>query len=602
MRKRLFAVVLLCFPVNVALAEDPVYFADEALKTAVQDALWVFDPTPTDMLALTVLDFPHLNWYDPEIGDLTGLEYAIHLQELNLRYHYVSDLSPLADLTNLRTLILQRNFSITDISPLAKLTNLVKLDIEENDISDISVLAGLTNLRSLHLHRNDISDISPLLELTSLTFLDLRINPLSDDSYYVYIPQILANNPGIELLHDPLTCTIQIESGPGGSVTTPGEGTFVYEFGSDLTVKAQADAGYMFLNFTGSFFTAQNPVSLLLDQDSSFCANFVSRQATLYVDDDAPHDPCAADASVSDPLEDGTLEHPFDSIQEAVNVAAEGASVIVRPGTYCESIESTGRTIQILGLDPNDPNAMEYPIIDAGNDNTVVRFTGGEDPNSMLTGFVLTGGRAPLAGGILCSRSSPTITNCLIVGNRTTRSGGAAIGCSNSEAIFVNCTIADNDSGDDGAGLRLTESRITLWNSILWGNEPNGSEIMLDDDTSVLSMGYTDTAQNWGGTGTIQNDPLFVQPGYWIDADSGLPAEPDNPKAIWVLGDYHLKSRAGRWDPATETWVRDEVTSGCIDAGDPDSPIGNEPSPNGQIANMGAYGQTAQAALSDPGQ
>jgi len=602
MWKKLLAIALLCVPVNVALAEDPVYFAEEALKAAVEDALWVFDPTPTDMLALTVLDFPHLNWYDPEISDLTGLEYAVNLQELNLRYHYVSDLSPLADLTNLKTLILQRNFSITDISPLAKLTNLVKLDIEENNISDISVLAGLTNLRSLHLHRNEISDISPLLGLTSLTFLDLRVNPLSDDSYYGYIPQIRANNPGIELLYDPLTCTIQIESGPGGSVTTPGEGTFVYEFGANLTVKAQADPGYRFLNFTGSFFSVQNPVSLLLDQDSSFCANFVSLEATLYVDDDAPHDPCAADASVSDPLEDGTLEHPFDSIQEAVDVAAESASVIVRPGTYHESIESTGRTIQILGFDPNDPNAMEYPVIEAGNEDTVLSFTGGEDPNSLLTGFVLTGGRGPLAGGLLCSRSSPTITHCLIVGNRTTRSGGAAVGCSNSEATFINCTIADNDNGDDGAGLRLTNSQITLWNSILWGNGPNDNQIMLEDEACLLSMGYTDTVQDWDGMGNIQSDPLFVQPGYWIDADSGLPAEPDNPKAIWVLGDYHLKSRAGRWDSATETWVQDEITSSCIDAGDPDSPIGNEPSPNGQITNMGAYGQTAQAALSDRGE
>jgi hypothetical protein len=43
------------------------------------------------------------------------------------------------------------------------------------------------------------------------------------------------------------------------------------------------------------------------------------------------------------------------------------------------------------------------------------------------------------------------------------------------------------------------------------------------------------------------------------------------------------------------------VTSPCIDAGDPASPIGQEPFPNGGRINMGAYGGTAEASLSNPG-
>ncbi|MHC4740911.1 MAG: hypothetical protein ACYS8Z_03305 [Planctomycetota bacterium] len=42
----------------------------------------------------------------------------------------------------------------------------------------------------------------------------------------------------------------------------------------------------------------------------------------------------------------------------------------------------------------------------------------------------------------------------------------------------------------------------------------------------------------------------------------------------------------------------DEMTSPCIDAGDPMSPIGYEPFPNGGIINMGAYGGTAEAGKS----
>ena len=77
--------------------------------------------------------------------------------------------------------------------------------------------------------------------------------------------------------------------------------------------------------------------------------------------------------------------------------------------------------------------------------------------------------------------------------------------------------------------------------------------------------------------GIINYDPLF--------------ADPNN-------GDYHLKSQGGRWDPNSGSWVIDEVTSPCIDAGDPNTPIGNEPFPNGGIINMGAYGGTTEASKS----
>ena len=42
----------------------------------------------------------------------------------------------------------------------------------------------------------------------------------------------------------------------------------------------------------------------------------------------------------------------------------------------------------------------------------------------------------------------------------------------------------------------------------------------------------------------------------------------------------------------------DEVTSLCIDAGDPMMPINFEPFPNGGIINMGAYGGTVEASKS----
>ncbi|MCK4785097.1 MAG: PD40 domain-containing protein, partial [Desulfobacteraceae bacterium] len=64
-------------------------------------------------------------------------------------------------------------------------------------------------------------------------------------------------------------------------------------------------------------------------------------------------------------------------------------------------------------------------------------------------------------------------------------------------------------------------------------------------------------------------------------------------------GDYHLLSERGRYWPAHDVWVLDKVTSPCVDGGDPAVGPGDEPMPNGGRINMGAYGGTAYASMSE---
>ncbi len=134
-------------------------------------------------------------------------------------------------------------------------------------------------------------------------------------------------------------------------------------------------------------------------------------------------------------------------------------------------------------------------------------------------------------------------------------------------AAISNCTAADN------AGLGIWISQGAVVNSIVWGN---GQRQLYSPDDNA-SVTYCDVQGGWPGTSNLDADPYFA-------ATRG--------------GDYHLKSQAGRWDANEGRWTKDDVTSLCIDAGNPASPIGFEPFPNGGIINMGAYGGTTEASKS----
>ncbi|WP_440948464.1 disaggregatase related repeat-containing protein [Methanosarcina sp. T3] len=60
--------------------------------------------------------------------------------------------------------------------------------------------------------------------------------------------------------------------------------------------------------------------------------------------------------------------------------------------------------------------------------------------------------------------------------------------------------------------------------------------------------------------------------------------------------DYHLKSKAGRWNG--KSWVTDGTSSPCIDAGYSSSDYSAEPQDNGGRINIGVYGNTKYASKS----
>ncbi|MEN6333335.1 MAG: leucine-rich repeat domain-containing protein [Phycisphaerales bacterium] len=655
-RMWLFSILLL-LPAHVGQAQMPVLFGDARLKELVEEELWIADPTPADMLGLTsltansqgiasltgleyaknltVLEMTHNQVSDlsplsglsnlssivlntNEVSDLSPLGGLKHLTNLNLHANRISDVSPLAGLSNLSTLIIRVN-RISDISPLGGLSNLRSLNLEDNQISSLSGISGLENLSELHagfnrisdlspvcgleslsyldVHNNQVSDISCLTSITSLRRLDLRNNPLNQGAYDEDIPRIEANNPGIYIDRDSHAGHIlRVSSTAGGSVIDPGEGEFGYDYNATVRLEAKADSGFKFTGWSGSHSSSQNPMFITLDGDASIQATFMSVLTELYVDDDAPGDPKPFDNRTSDPREDGTFEHPFDRIQEALDVAAGGVSITVMPGTYRENIDLLGKKVHVIAVDPKNPYAGPSATIEGVGNGPVVRIRPGGGKECSLVGFVITKGTGQIACAVDCAGASPALANCLIVGNRCLDPGGAALRFEDSQAVLINCTIADNYAGLEGAALTLADSNITMSDSIVWGNSPQ--EITKTTVSQPL-LRYCAVRGWWPDLGNIHADPLFVARGSWVNRDNpGETVDPADSRATWAGGDYHVKSQAGRWDRSAKTWVYDTATSPCIDAGTPGNPVGHEPTPNGGIVNMGVYGGTIEASKS----
>ncbi|HNY77568.1 MAG: hypothetical protein RBS72_04250 [Sedimentisphaerales bacterium] len=196
----------------------------------------------------------------------------------------------------------------------------------------------------------------------------------------------------------------------------------------------------------------------------------------------------------------------------------------------------------------------------------------GSNTKPILKNCVFTGNIASSEGGAMDNFfGAPILTQCSLIANSAGTSGGA-ISNNVSAPTLTNCTLYGNLATEHGGGIYSSSSNgnSIVTNCILWANQK-------EQIRGKADVSYSDVQGGFDGVGNISAGPLFADP---------------------ANGDYHLKSQAGRWDPNSANWVADDVTSPCIDAGDPNSPIGDEPEPNGGIINMGAYGGTAEASKS----
>jgi len=194
----------------------------------------------------SLINLGTLGIYDNQIRDLRPLSGLVNLSWLSMFANQIRDISPLAGFHTLQALYMHANplnaEAYTVYIPMivvnnpgitltfdpqqpvsfadprlkaaveealglshptaADMLSLTELNAASRAITSLGGLEGADNLALLRLGNNQISDIHPISGLVKLGYVDLGQNPLNLEAYSIYLPQILANNPGVTLLYD----------------------------------------------------------------------------------------------------------------------------------------------------------------------------------------------------------------------------------------------------------------------------------------------------------------------------------------------------------------------------------------------------------------
>ncbi len=300
-----------------------------------------------------------------------------------------------------------------------------------------------------------------------------------------------------------------------------------------------------------------------------FASASVDAQTTWYVDDDAPNDPGPGDPTSSDPLEDGSAAHPFDAIQEGVDAAVNGDTVLVLDGTYTgvgnRDVELSGRLITVRSQ--NGPAAC---IIDCEQSGRAFRFAGVDSTGAVVEGFTTTNGHGTGWGGgamLLLDAGRPTVIGCVFIENDSTGDGGGAVATVIGQPEFIGCRFINN-SADYQGGAVLNMGYVTLVDCLFSGNsvtsadpaDGGGGIYILSSAATITNCGFEGNSARHGGAIYLSASHATL-----TDCDFSGNTASARGGAIHNLGLHHSPPKLER---CTFTGNRSDWDGGAIYNGD----------------------------------
>jgi len=190
-----------------------------------------------------------------------------------------------------------------------------------------------------------------------------------------------------------------------------------------------------------------------------------------------------------------TIKVPADqpTIQDGINAAVNGDTVLVAPGTYKENINFNGKAIVV-----RSSGGPKVTIIDGGGLGAVVTFSTGETNGSVLSGFTIQHGSA---SGVYMNFASPVVKNNIIANNNAEFGAGMYIGGASTARVLRNTFIGNVASAGGGAIELFAAGNVFIENNRITKNNGGGEGGAIDmvneaDEIIVQNLMYDDVASS----------------------------------------------------------------------------------------------------------
>jgi len=177
------------------------------------------------------------------------------------------------------------------------------------------------------------------------------------------------------------------------------------------------------------------------------------------------------------------IPEDWPDIQTGIEIASDGDTVLVAPGTYLITHPSRRINFEGKAILLTSEKGADSTVIDGWEEyGPIVTFESGEDTNSVINGFTITNGRSNRGGaGILCiNNSSPKICNNIITANildyEAAEGLGAGICCDTASPVIVGNLISANycqvaiDFYGIGGGIFLRNSSASILDNTISSN------------------------------------------------------------------------------------------------------------------------------------
>ena len=155
------------------------------------------------------------------------------------------------------------------------------------------------------------------------------------------------------------------------------------------------------------------------------------------------------------------------TIQAGINVAVDGDTVLVHPGTYVENIVCQEKSLTVASLfyTTQDTSYISQTIIDGNQNDNVVTYYGIIDSTAVLCGFTITNGAGWEGGGIRSLDSSARYLNLVIINNTSFLQGGGMF-FEAGNPLIENTFILNNSAELDGGGIFFLKQCNPILNNV----------------------------------------------------------------------------------------------------------------------------------------